>query len=117
MGNRAPRNRPPPGGTDPHAQHIIFCTHFWRPCGLSFAPHRHLQGKARTVTSGSHKNRLRVCPARLRRKTHCYTKKLANLAASIRFCLLKKSQSMPDEQCPKYGDDHEQFNVGGLHYF
>jgi len=36
-------------------------------------------------------NRLRVYLARLRRKTHCYTKKLANLAASILFYLLKKS--------------------------
>ena len=35
--------------------------------------------------------RLRVYLARLRRKTHCYTKKLANLAASILFYLLRKS--------------------------
>lgn len=74
----------------PHAAHITFCTDFWHPYGLIFAQHRHLQGKAHTFTIESHNNRLRVYLARLRRKTHCYTKKLANLAASILFYLLKK---------------------------
>jgi IS1 family transposase len=75
----------------PHASHITFCTDFWHPDGLIFAQHRHLQGKAHTFTIESHYNRLRVYLARRRRKTHCYTKKLANLAASILFYLLKKS--------------------------
>ena len=75
----------------PRAAHITFCTDFWHPYGLIFAQSRHLQGKAHTFTIESHNNRLRVYLARLRRKTHCYTKKLANLAASILFYLLKKS--------------------------
>ena len=74
----------------PHGEHITFCTDFWHPYGLIFARHRHLQGKAHTFTIESHHNRLRVYLARLRRKTHCYTKKLANLAASILFYLLNK---------------------------
>ena len=74
----------------PHADHITFCTDFWHPYGLVFAGRRHRQGKAHTFTIESHNNRLRVYLARLRRKTHCYTKKLANLAASILFYLLHK---------------------------
>ena len=49
-----------------------------------------VEGKAHTFTIESHNNRLRVYLARLRRKTHCYTKKLANLAASILLYLLTK---------------------------
>ena len=75
----------------PHAAHITYCTDFWHPYGLIFAQHRHLQGKAHTFTIESHNNRIRVYLARLRRKTHCYTKKLANLAASILLYLLKKT--------------------------
>jgi len=70
----------------PHAA----CTDFWHPYGVIFARSRHLQGKAHTFTIESHNNRLRVYLARLRRKTHCYTKKLANLAASILLYLLTK---------------------------
>ena len=75
----------------PHGEHITYCTDFWHPYGLIFSEHRHLQGKAHTFTIQSHNNRLRCCLARLRRKTHCYTKKLANLSASILFYLLFKS--------------------------
>ena len=75
----------------PRAAHSTFGTDFWHPDGLIFAQARHLQGKAHTFTIESHNNRLRVYLARRRRKTHCYTKKLANLAASILFYLLKKS--------------------------
>ena len=85
----------------PHAGHITFCTDCRHPCGLIFAPHRHRQGEARTFTIESHNNRLRVDLARLRRKTHCYTKKLANLSASTLFYLLTKSQSIPDGQSRK----------------
>ena len=74
----------------PHGPHITFCTDFWHPYGLIFAQQRHRQGKAHTFTIKSHNNRIRVYLARLRRKTHCYTKKLANLAASILFYLLRK---------------------------
>ena len=84
------RNGPPPGCAASSRQHITFCTDFWHPYGLIFTQHRHLQGKARIFTIESHNNRLRVYLACLRRKTHCHTKKLANLAASILLYLLKK---------------------------
>jgi insertion element IS1 protein InsB len=58
---------------------------------LIFANHKHLQGKAYTFTIESHNNRLRVYLARLRRKTHCYSKKIKNLAASILLYMLKKT--------------------------
>ena len=74
----------------PHAAHRTYCTDCWHPDGLLFAQQRHLQGKAHTFTIESHNNRRRVSLARLRRKTHCDTKKLANLSASILLYLLKK---------------------------
>ena len=74
----------------PRASHITFCTNFWHPDGLISARHRHRQGAAHMFTIESHNNRLRVYLARLRRKAHCYTKKLANLAAIILFYLLNK---------------------------
>ena len=82
----------------PHGTHITSCTDFWHPYGLIFARHRHLQGKAHTFAIESHNSRLRVDLARLRRKTQCSTKKLANLAASILFYFLTESESIPDEQ-------------------
>lgn len=86
----------------PHAAHSTFRTDFWHPCGLIFARHRHLQGKAHTFTPGSHNNRRRIDLARLRRKTHCDTRKPAHLAASILFHLPNKSQSIPSEQSPQF---------------
>ena len=41
------------------------------------------------VTIESCNNRIRVYLARLRRKTHCYSKSLTNLTASILLYLLK----------------------------
>jgi len=90
LGNRGTETARDLDAQLPHAGHITFCTDFWSPFGLIFARHRHLQGKAHTFTIESHNNRIRVYLARLRRKTHCYSKKLANLAASILFYLLNK---------------------------
>ena len=70
--------------------HIPFATDFWHPYGIIFAQHRHVQGQAHTFTIESCNHRLRVYLARLRRKTHCYRKSLANLAASILLYLIRK---------------------------
>lgn len=75
----------------PQAAYITLGPGFWHPHGLIFVQQRRPQGKANTFAIASHHNRLRVYPARLRRKTHCYTKKLGNLAASILFYLLRKT--------------------------
>ena len=74
----------------PHAAHIKFCTDFWHPYGLIFQTHQHRQGKAYTFTIESWNNRIRIYLARLRRKTHCYSKSTKNLAASILLFLLRK---------------------------
>ena len=74
----------------PHGNHLTFATDFWRPYGVIFAKHRHVQGKAHTFTIESCNNRLRVYLARLRRKTHCYSKSLENLASSILLYLIRK---------------------------
>jgi IS1 family transposase len=75
----------------PSGEHITCCTDFWHPYGIVFKGCRHLKGKAYTFTIESHNNCPRCYLARLRRKTHCYTKKLVNLAASILLYLLKKT--------------------------
>jgi insertion element IS1 protein InsB len=67
----------------PHGQNITYCTDFWHPYGIIFEEQNHLQGKAHTFTIESYNNRIRVYLARLRRKTHCYSKSLKNLSASI----------------------------------
>lgn len=74
----------------PHGDHITFATDFWHPYGIVFARCQHVQGKAHTFTIESCNNRLRVYLARLRRKTHCYSKSLTNLAASILLYLIRK---------------------------
>lgn len=83
----------------PHADHITYCTDVWHPYGKIFEAKQHLQGKAHTFTIESHNNRIRVYLARLRRKTHCYSKSLLNLSASILFYLISKChvvvQSIP----------------------
>jgi IS1 family transposase len=80
----------------PHGGHITFRTDFWHPYGIIFESCRHLQGKAHTFTIESPNNRLRCSLARLRRKTHGYSKKLKNLAASILYyLLLKKPRLLP----------------------
>ena len=56
------------------------------PCyGAIFDKERHLQGKAHTYTIESMNNRLRCHLARLRRKTHCYSKCVENLRDSLLF--------------------------------
>jgi insertion element IS1 protein InsB len=79
----------------PKGPHITYCTDFWHPYGVIFKGRRHLEGKAHTFTIESQNNRIRVYLARLRRKTHCYSKSLKNLTASILLYLLRKTKSIP----------------------
>ena len=74
----------------PHAPHSLFATDFWHPDGKIFLEDRHGQGKAHTVTIESLNNRIRCSLARLKRRTHNYSKSQANLAASIQFFIIKK---------------------------
>ena len=74
----------------PHAAHIVFATDFWHPYGKIFAEEHHVQGKTHTFTIESLNNRIRCYLARLKRKTHNYSKSRLNLAASILFFIVKK---------------------------
>ncbi len=90
LGDRGPQTARQLDAQLPHGEHITYCTDFWHPYGQIFAAARHQQGKARTFTIESANNRIRVYLARLRRKTHCYSKSFRNLAASLSFYLLEK---------------------------
>ena len=74
----------------PHAAHVIFATDFWHPYGKIFGQAHHVQGKAHTFTIESLNNRIRCYLARLKRKTHSYSKSKANLAASILLFIVRK---------------------------
>ena len=74
----------------PHAPHVIFATDFWHPYGKIFGQAHHVQGKAHTFTIESLNNRIRCYLARLKRKTHSYSKSKANLAASILLFIVRK---------------------------
>ena len=74
----------------PHAPHLIFATDFWHPYAKIFSQANHVQGKAHTCTRESLNNRSRCYLARLKRRTHSYSKARQNLAASILFFIIKK---------------------------
>ncbi len=74
----------------PHAPQIKYASDFWPPYAKIFGDQNHVQGKAHTFTIESLNNRIRCYLARLKRRTHSYSKSQANLAASIRFFIVSK---------------------------
>ena len=74
----------------PHAPHLIFATDCWHPYAKIFCAKNHVQGKAHTFTIESLNNRIRCDLARLKRKTHSYSKSKVNLAASILLFIVRK---------------------------
>jgi len=74
----------------PHGPCVTFATDFWHPYGVIFKGQNHVEGKAHTFTIESLNNKARHYLARLKRKTHCYSKSLENLAASILFFIVKR---------------------------
>ena len=71
----------------PRGDHLTYCTDYWAPYAEVFRNHHHLQGKAHTFPIESWN-------ARLRRKTHCYSKSRAMLQFSIRLFLSEKCASI-----------------------
>ena len=69
----------------PRGPHIKYRTDHWRCYSAIFPGEQLIQGKAHTHTIESMNNKLRCYLARLRRKTHCYTKSVENLKASLLF--------------------------------
>ena len=74
----------------PRAAHLIFASDFWPPYAKIFCAENHVQGKAHTFTIESLNNRIRCYLARLKRKTHSYSKSKVNLAASILLFIVRK---------------------------
>ena len=74
----------------PHASQVKFATDFWHPYAKIFCGKNHVQGKAHTFTIESLNNRIRCYLARLKRRTHNYSKSRENLAASILFFIVNK---------------------------
>ena len=64
---------------------VKFATDLWHPYAKIFCGKNHVQGKAHTFTIESLNNRIRCYLARLKRRTHNYSKSRENLAASILF--------------------------------
>ena len=73
------------GAQIPRSDSITYATDFWHSYANIFPEHRHVKGKAHTYTVESMNNQLRCHLARLRRKTHCYSKSLVNLRDSLLF--------------------------------
>ena len=74
----------------PHAPQVKFATDFWHPYAKIFGGQNQVQGKAHTFTIESLNNRIRCYLARLKRRTHNYSKSKENLAAGILFFIVIK---------------------------
>jgi insertion element IS1 protein InsB len=74
----------------PHAPHLIFATDCWHPDAKIFQQANPVQGQAHTFTIESLNHRIRCYLARLKRRTHSYSKSKQNLAASILFFIIQK---------------------------
>ena len=90
LGDHGTKTAEPLDAQLPHAPHLIFATDFWHPYAKIFGQARHIQGKAHTFAIESLNNRIRCYLARLKRKTHSYSKSKVNLAASIRLFIVRK---------------------------
>lgn len=69
----------------PEGMHIEFCTDYHKPYVKILANRQHRVGKAHTHHVESMNNKLRCYLARLRRKTHCYSKSAKALMDSLLF--------------------------------
>lgn len=90
LGDRSAETAAQLGAQIPQGPEIAYVTDFWHPYRQIFPPDRHQKGKAYTYTIESMNNKLRCYLARLHRKTHCYSKSVANLNASLLFCFVRK---------------------------
>ena len=74
----------------PQAQHIQYCTDHHKPYRAIIARNQHTTGKAHTHHIESMNNKLRCYLARLRRKTHSYSKSVQALVHSLLFVWRRK---------------------------
>ena len=90
LGDRDTRAARALGAQIPQGPHIQYCTDHWRCYAAIFPAGQHTQGKAHTHIIESMNNKLRCYLARLRRKTHCYSKSALNLRDSLLFVWQRK---------------------------
>ena len=110
LGDRDTRAARALGAQLPGGPALTYCTDHWQCYSAIFPPKQHIKSKAHTCQIESMNNRLRCYLARLRRKTHCYSKSVTNLRDSLLFiferrlgCRLKPAQG--SIQCDRLWDE------------
>lgn len=98
------------GAQIPRSPSITYATDEYKCYNHIFNPEQHLKGKAHTYTIESMNNRLRCYLARLRRKTHCYSKSVGNLRDSLLFVFQRRIKCPLVSQvstiiCPRLWED------------
>ena len=90
LGDRDARAARALGAQIPRDPHIQYRTDHYRCYNAIFPSQQHVQSKAQTHIIESMNNKLRCYLARLRRKTHCYSKSTGNLRDSLLFIFQRK---------------------------
>ena len=90
MGDRDARAARALGAQVPRGPHVQYRTDHYRCYNAIFPSQQHVQSKAQTHIIESMNNKLRCYLARLRRKTHCYSKSAVNLRDSLLFIFQRK---------------------------
>ena len=78
------------GAQIPRGPSIAYASDHYTCYNHIFPRGQHIKGKAYTYTIESMNNRLRCYLARLRRKTHCYSKSTDNLRDSLLFVFKRR---------------------------
>jgi len=98
------------GAQIPRSTSITYASDEYKCYNHIFDKSQHLKGKAHTYTIESMNNRLRCYLARLRRKTHCYSKSVQNLRDSLLFVFGRRIKCQLVAQtssiiCPRLWED------------
>lgn len=90
LGDRDARAARALGSQIPDGPHLKYRTDHYRCYNAIFPKEQLIQSKAQTHIIESMNNKLRCYLARLRRKTHCYSKSAENLKDSLLFIFQRK---------------------------
>ena len=90
LGDRDARAARALGAQIPRGPHIQYRTDHYQCYNAIFPSPQHVHSKAQTHIIESMNNKLRCYLARLRRKTHCYSKSANNLRDSLLFIFRRK---------------------------
>ena len=78
------------GAQIPRSPELTYASDFWHAYDRVFEQEKRQTGKAYTFTIESMNNQLRCYLARLKRKTHSYSKSAANLRDSLLFIFQRR---------------------------